>query len=318
MTMIIIGICMMEEIRMRKQYGKEYDEYRDKTPFLFPMPRWLKKVIKYPMWLLIRKNRPEKRREVAAVITMYTIILILLSVLIIDLGDKHKFPLTDEGRRAKAIELEKEIENTTMRREIWYKINDLSNYGQAAVEPLIRLLDNEDPNKKEMAAQVLGKLGDTSALKPLYSLLDHPWDNVRSCALGSIVQLGDTNIIPFLIRKAETGSTGFPPCLIYQSLADLQVNKSWDILVQVSEADNPEWDRLCAVKAMSELYPEKTVPYLIPFLGSESKWIKSHATAIAITLQDESLLPYLKPLLDDDYYELRLLAREAIESIEKQ
>lgn len=38
-TMIIIAICMIEELTMSNKYGNEYDDYRKKTPFLFPLPK---------------------------------------------------------------------------------------------------------------------------------------------------------------------------------------------------------------------------------------------------------------------------------------
>jgi hypothetical protein len=316
--MIIIGICMLEEIKMRKQYGKEYDEYRDKTPFLFPIPKWLKKIIKYPMWLIIRKKRPEKRREVAGVISLYTLIFIILSAMMIKWGDQYKFPLSSERRMARVEKLTQDIENTTMRREIGYKIDDLARYGQAAVNPLIRLTENEDPNKKEMAAQALGKLGDTAALKPLYKLLDHPWDNVRSCALGSIVQLGDKNIIPVLFSSLETGYPALSNCQIYESLASFHVTESWEILVRSIETDESEWTRICAVKAMAEIQPEKTAPYLVPLLNVDSHRLRAEAVTIANKLQDKRLLPYLRELQEDEYYEVRLLAKNAIEAIENQ
>lgn len=318
MTMIIIGICMLEEIKMRQQYGSEYDRYRDRTPFLFPLPGWLKKIIKYPMWLIIRKKRPEKKREVAAVITIYTVLLIIISMLWIDFGNRHTFPLTEGRREARAIELANDIENTTMRREIVFKVDDLAKLGQAAVVPLIGLLDSEDPNIQEHAAKALGELGDTTAIKPLYNLLGHPWDNVRGNALGSIVELGDRNIIPHLYKMLNAESPGFSHCQIYDALARFEVTESWEMIAAASMSEASQWDRLCAVKALSKMKPDSTAPYLIPLLNSESKWIRSNAVAVANELNDERLIPPLKQLLDDDYFEVRFLARNALDRIESQ
>ena len=59
-ALVIIGICMLEEIKMREKAGEDYDEYRNRTPFLFPIPTLMKKIIKLPIRLVIRKDRPEK------------------------------------------------------------------------------------------------------------------------------------------------------------------------------------------------------------------------------------------------------------------
>lgn len=38
-TMVIIGIALMEEIKMKKLYGNTYDAYRKRTSFIVPLPR---------------------------------------------------------------------------------------------------------------------------------------------------------------------------------------------------------------------------------------------------------------------------------------
>jgi len=86
MTMIIIGICMLEEIKMKEQYGHSYEEYRSRTPFMFPLPEWLVWIIKAPMRRIIRKERPEKSKEVAWVILIYTLIFMALSLFWVDFG----------------------------------------------------------------------------------------------------------------------------------------------------------------------------------------------------------------------------------------
>ena len=64
--------------------------------------------------------------------------------------------------------------------------------------------------------------------------------------------------------------------------------------------------------------PEKTVIYLIPLLQSELASVRGDAAVVAYQLLDRSTLPYLINLLDDESYEIRFFARQAIDRIEEK
>ena len=66
-TMIIIGICLLEELRMKEKYGDAYEVYQSSAPFLFPMPKWMKNILKAPMRYILRIDWPNSRKQVAAV-----------------------------------------------------------------------------------------------------------------------------------------------------------------------------------------------------------------------------------------------------------
>ncbi|HSG27274.1 MAG TPA: DUF1295 domain-containing protein, partial [Candidatus Krumholzibacterium sp.] len=78
-TIFIIGVAMMEELRMLREAGGEYREYRAKAPMLFPMPRLLRRFFSLPLRLMFRKDLPERKREVVAVLTVYTIVMLIIS-----------------------------------------------------------------------------------------------------------------------------------------------------------------------------------------------------------------------------------------------
>jgi protein-S-isoprenylcysteine O-methyltransferase Ste14 len=79
-TLVIIGVAMIEEIRMRASAGEGYSSYRSRTPFLLPVPRWLSAVISFPMRLVLRRPWPATGAQVAVTIAVYASILIALSV----------------------------------------------------------------------------------------------------------------------------------------------------------------------------------------------------------------------------------------------
>lgn len=79
-TMVIIGVAMVEEIKMAEASGEAYLSFRDRTPFLLPLPSWLNSFISSPMRLILRRPRPENGRQVAVVIALYTLILVAASL----------------------------------------------------------------------------------------------------------------------------------------------------------------------------------------------------------------------------------------------
>jgi len=81
--MIMIGIALYEEIEMRKKYGEEYIDYYEKTPYMIPLPKLLSNIITAPSRLII-KGLPRSKRDIAIVLTVYTIILIALSFILIN------------------------------------------------------------------------------------------------------------------------------------------------------------------------------------------------------------------------------------------
>jgi len=85
-SLLVICVALTEEIKMTEKYGGEYVEYRDSTPFLFPIPRFISSVITSPIRVLLKKDRPENGREVIVVFLVYTAILVSLSMPFVLLG----------------------------------------------------------------------------------------------------------------------------------------------------------------------------------------------------------------------------------------
>jgi hypothetical protein len=317
MIMIIIGMCMLEEIRMREKYGKQYDRYREGTPFLFPLPGWLKRIIKFPMWLMIKKRYPEKKRDVALVVTVYTIILIGLSLFKADIGIGNVFPLNADKRHAAITSLAEELRQPMNWRLREHKFNELYEYGDMAIPYIISFLSDSIPENQENAAKLAGLTGDTIAIRPLRTLLSHPWENIRVKAIHSLVQLETPGMENILLDQLKVEPGGHPRNVIYASLASINAQNSWEVLRDGASQNDP-WACLAAVKAMAKLYPDSTAKYLVPLLKSESKYLVNDAVAIAMIISDELTLPYLEKLLDDDNYEIRFFARQAIREIEKK
>jgi protein-S-isoprenylcysteine O-methyltransferase Ste14 len=79
-TLVIIGVALVEELRMKRTYGSEYESYMRRAPFLLPLPRWLSNVLAAPARLVLRHSWPRSGREVLLVIAAYAVLLVLLSL----------------------------------------------------------------------------------------------------------------------------------------------------------------------------------------------------------------------------------------------
>ncbi|NNG26117.1 MAG: hypothetical protein HKM87_01215, partial [Ignavibacteriaceae bacterium] len=80
-SLVIICVSFLEEIKMRREFPKEYETYKKQAPFLFPIPRFVSKIITFPVKILFKKEQPESGKEVAIVFFVYLGILILLSLI---------------------------------------------------------------------------------------------------------------------------------------------------------------------------------------------------------------------------------------------
>ena len=80
LALAILCVALMEEIRMARAHGEAYTSYRDRTPFLFPLPKPVSTAISLPMRALLKQDRPENGAQVLVVFLAYAAILVLLSL----------------------------------------------------------------------------------------------------------------------------------------------------------------------------------------------------------------------------------------------
>ncbi|MGB9927267.1 MAG: HEAT repeat domain-containing protein [Methanosarcina sp.] len=73
--------------------------------------------------------------------------------------------------------------NPELQADLGYSLGQM---GEPAVEPLIKLLCDEDPEVRIRAAEALGKIGDKRAIKPLSEALNDENEGVRTFAKLSI------------------------------------------------------------------------------------------------------------------------------------
>lgn len=77
LALIIICVALSEEIKMVKLYGKSYSRYRESSPFMLSLPKFISSSITAPIRILFKSNLPKSGKEIACTFAVYLVILIL-------------------------------------------------------------------------------------------------------------------------------------------------------------------------------------------------------------------------------------------------
>jgi len=196
-TMIIIGVALLEERKMKQEFGNTYESYRKRVPFLFPLPRFVRKFFSLPLQLVFRKAYPDRKREIAAVVIFYTLLCIFLSAFSSGMIEFSKDKTVSEQ---KIDQLVHSIKITHHRVEIRQAAASLAETGGTAVDSLISLLKHENRFVRWYCADVLGNVQAEKVVQPLANLLNDSDSNVRRAAVGSLGNTGSTQAIQILIN----------------------------------------------------------------------------------------------------------------------
>ncbi|RLE65949.1 MAG: hypothetical protein DRJ47_03670 [Thermoprotei archaeon] len=76
----MIAVALREELDMIQKHGDRYLKYREKTPFMIPLPNLISNTITLPLKLAFGHKTPSSTREIAFTLLLYFMILIALSI----------------------------------------------------------------------------------------------------------------------------------------------------------------------------------------------------------------------------------------------
>jgi len=314
-TMVIIGVAMMEELNMRKRHGEAYETYRRSAPFLFPIPHFLERLLAAPVRLLFRKDQPDQRREVAAVVGLYTVLLIGISAVFYAGGlDATLARLAPpEVRAAKMQELVTQLKEDPNYRRRYRLARQLVAVGDPAVEPLLSLLEGEDQELRALAAEALEDLPAARAIPALCAALSDPDDNLRSRAYQALAAIGTPEVVGPLVPLLDDPEA-YIRVGVLGALASLGVE---DVLDRAPEflADPERWVRGSAVDALGALGSETAIPLLGERLADESDWVRREAVIALLRIGSPAARPGLERALSDQDFEVRLYAAEALKRL---
>jgi HEAT repeat protein/protein-S-isoprenylcysteine O-methyltransferase Ste14 len=200
-TMIIIGVAMLEEVKMSRVFGDAYESYRRRAPFLFPLPRFLAKASGFPLRLMFKKPYPERKREIVAVLAFYAAFLVGISAFYGGVVPRREAKPIISGRRIE--ELARVLKDAGDRGEKRRAAGLLAGMGDPAVEPLLALLGDKDPNVRAYSAGALGGMTPERVIPSLIALLHDGDSYVRRTAAEALGRTGSSQAVPPLIEALE-------------------------------------------------------------------------------------------------------------------
>ncbi len=176
-TMIIIGVALMEELSMRKRFGEAYAAYRKRAPFLFPLPHFVERFFAMPLRLVSGKDQPSRKREVVAVVTLYTALLVGISAAFYAGGFAGVW--TESEPRPQAV---------------------VAHDAEAIITQAPQLLASEEFWSRRGAVSSLGELGSSVAIPLLSGMLHDESTEVRWEVVIALLRIGSPEVRPLLER----------------------------------------------------------------------------------------------------------------------
>ncbi len=297
-TLFIVGVAMVEEIRMVRLSGAEYGRYRDKAPFLFPMPRFLRRLFSVPLLLIFRKKQPERKREVIAVLSIYASILIVISALFYMDGARRISSLVKpaESLESELSGISQQLEMEEGRRARNHLASRLESYGGAAEGEFLRLIDEGSPEVRFLAVSALEKVGSERAVPRLTGMLEDPDPNIRwkaVKAMGAIV----SKSLPEREASGPAGRTDGTEAEADGKPAPLRETVTPLLLARLEDREN--FVRLAALNSLARLGTIEVVERAIPFVQSEHTWLRSGAADALGILGSDDAVGLILPLLED-------------------
>ncbi len=277
-TMIIIGIAWLEEIKMVGKAGEKYREYREKTPFMFPIPGFIKNIILMPIRLIFGAPYPRSKPAIAFLITFYTILLMFLSSISAGIIKLPNIPVNNQRNIQNLTHI---IRTTDNRNQIRHSANALAKAGDDGIDSLIILLNDKNVFVRWYCTDALGEVKSDRVIDPLAKLLKDSSINVRKAAANSL-----------------GGTTG----------------KAIPILLQVLKGED-EILRSDAARSLGRLKAADAVPALINGLKSENAAITKWCSWALGEIGDRQALPGLINCLQNKNYCDFLITGQALQKL---
>ena len=149
----------------------------------------------------------------------------------------------------------------------------------AAVDPLIKALENKEGTVRKFAATLLGKLGDRRAIEPLSMALYDLHHDVGSASAEALARFGGPAV---------------------------------DILIEA--LSHPEmWIRIHSISALSKINDPRVALVLLQMLNDPEREVRKHLITALGELKDSRALPALHEIASNRAdRELAMLAKQAL------
>jgi HEAT repeat protein len=310
--MVIIGVAMLEEVAMRRRHGKVYEDYCRRTPFLVPLPRPVRRLVALPCRVLFGKPAPERRREVAAVVSLYTGLLIGASVYFYGGGWTATVnALTPVQRQeSRRDDLARRIRAEPTSRAAYFLIARLAREGEAAVDHLVQLLRDEHPVVRGLAAEMLEDRPSPRAVPALIAALADSSVDVRRRAMSALAKVSGTEAVDPIAPLLTDSDRGVRMAAV-RWLSELGASQAVDTAMACAGA--PEWwVRISCVSALGALRAERALPAILARLDDEEAQVRQAAVVALYRIGSPTAREGLRRATHDPDWEVQVYASEAL------
>jgi len=307
----------MEEMNMRRDHGEAYERYRQRAPFLFPVPGFVERLFAWPQRILFRKERFERSREVAVVLALYTVAIVGASAFFYGTGvDRLALALSPSRNLETALtELAQQIREEPESRPRYFLAGRLAEFGPAALPHLLTLLQDEDPGVRSSAAEQLATTPSPDAIPALVAALDDPDANVRGWSVRALWALGAPEARDGLARIVARDQEPWPRNDAIAALAAVDGEAALEPAMAL--LDEPQWwMRLDGVEALGLSGLDRALPALARAIEDESATVRQTAVIALLQIGSPATRPLLERAAEDEDWEVRLYAAEALERLQ--
>ncbi len=317
-AVVIVGVAMVEEIAMQKRFGDSYEEYRRRTPFLFPVPAFVAKILTIPSRLLFGKEHPERPREVVLLLSITMLLMMGSSYVFYGRGGNAlKETLTPAQTRQKQMEaIVSQIKQTESSRERYFLTNRLAEYGPSARGFFLELLENESPGVRSEAIRHMHRYTGPETLPPLCKALYDSLPDVRSRAAGALAASGSRELADSISRLLDD-----PVPSVRLSAMNSLVTLDFDGLAHyaVAELDNPlVWHRIGCLDVLATLKDTTSARAIVNLLADENVDTRRAAVVALASILAESSRPALEKAARDEDWEVSIYATEALQMLDRK
>jgi len=318
MTMIIVWICLMEEIKMMKITGGSYAKYRESSPFLFPLPKWLNRILTWPGRLITKGEYPFRRRQALGIVLTYTVIFMALSLIWMDLGVSDRKVETAEEAREELTGIHAKLDEAgDKRREIYALIEQIPEYGDAGRNSLLSLAESPNPVIREFAIMHLGSLEVLEAEDIIIRSMYDSIKRVRSSAFAAAGKIKSAAASDSLIAMLINPTMDNNLFLIYSAVGAIG-NPAAIPVLEEGLLRGERYNQIAALDAILNIDPETGLSYAIAELQDENVEVRRNAVIVCIQLGNARAIDPLKSVLDDEDFEVRFYAKQGIKRLKNQ
>lgn len=314
-TLIIIGVAMIEEIKMSKRYGQEFENYRSASYFMLPFPKYFCKVFSSPFRFFFKKNYPTRKLEIFNVLLFYFLLTIFITFVLNSTATMEapgRWIFYNEGTKT-VDELANEFVKTPERKDKYELAELLVEKGNESSEYFIEYLSHPEYVIREFSADALGRLTPAKAIDPLIKALsDDHWRVVNS-ALNSLGNYKSDKAAKVLIEKLDSGN---PKIISLAAGALVRMGTTAAVEAVIPLAENKMISpNVELIEALSLHQSKRAESLLIQYISDEDKNIRQAAVIAGMNYSSNEIKIALSKAIKDSDWEVRVYAEEVLMNI---